>query len=338
MNGAWTTIFLSSIGILGLTSCASDSNPVEPETRKLRLEEIPVSFKLDHVVYFENHFICYNAEQGFLCLNDSLEVDSSYTRSIPFIDLTFLTAQKDSLFGYNLKDSAYFILEENQWMRAPSDFTSWWHVLYEDDNYIVSSCCAGEFGGSVYFQNRETDSMFTTPATCANTVFKYGDQYILTNSLGHSSGFTSIVSISEPKHLFPYGTDSTASCNWHTSLFHDASFDNYKSLQKFLRRGSEVLLDTLGFQSLISFESNDEVHLMYSEYDSPNSIKISRVANNRMELIDSIAYPWVYSTTHSQHYGNLYLNRFRNRDGRTGFILVRDDFVTMVSFQRSNKE
>lgn len=53
--------------------------------------------------------------------------------------------------------------------------------LFEDGEFMVFSDCFGEFGGTVYFFERETGDIFTE-ATCANSVWRVQGRYFVIKS------------------------------------------------------------------------------------------------------------------------------------------------------------
>ena len=45
-------------------------------------------------------------------------------------------------------------------------------ILLSDDKFIVYRKCSGEFGGTIYFFDRQSKETYFTESTCANTVIK----------------------------------------------------------------------------------------------------------------------------------------------------------------------
>jgi hypothetical protein len=73
--------------------------------------------------------------------------------------------------------------------------------LFEDSEFIVFGDCIGEFGGTIYFFEKVTGDIFFTESTCANSVFKKDNKYLVLAQLGHGTGFTEIKSIDNPRKL-----------------------------------------------------------------------------------------------------------------------------------------
>jgi len=73
--------------------------------------------------------------------------------------------------------------------------------LFEDSEFIVFSDCNGEFGGTIYFFEKISGDIFFTESTCANSVYKKNNKYLVLAQLGHAMGFTEIKSIDNPRKL-----------------------------------------------------------------------------------------------------------------------------------------
>mgnify|MGYP000889902293 FL=1 len=74
-------------------------------------------------------------------------------------------------------------------------------ILYDDEKYIVFSICHGEFGGTIFFYNKLTHKIHYTESTCANSVQKIGEKYLVYSSLAHMIGFIELKEVSDPEKL-----------------------------------------------------------------------------------------------------------------------------------------
>src|SRR5690606_24452109 len=80
--------------------------------------------------------------------------------------------------------------------------------FFEDENYIVTSECRGEFGGEIYFKNKKTNVTTIGLATCPVIINKLENAYYLTTSLLHGTGFFKFSEISDPDQLTVKVNDS----------------------------------------------------------------------------------------------------------------------------------
>lgn len=73
--------------------------------------------------------------------------------------------------------------------------------MFSDEKFIVYRKCSGEFGGTIYFYDRQSKETYFTESTCANTVIKRNGQYQILSHLGHMMGTSEIKIIDNPKKL-----------------------------------------------------------------------------------------------------------------------------------------
>lgn len=71
--------------------------------------------------------------------------------------------------------------------------------LFEDARYLVYSDCQGEFGGNVYFFNKQTRQTHRANATCATSVWQENRQYHVLASM--LMGFVGHATIADPEML-----------------------------------------------------------------------------------------------------------------------------------------
>lgn len=74
-------------------------------------------------------------------------------------------------------------------------------ILFDDKKFIVFNDCFGEWGGTVYFFDREVEDIYFTESTCSNSVYVEDGNYTVLAHLGHMIGSSEIKSIDEPRKL-----------------------------------------------------------------------------------------------------------------------------------------
>jgi hypothetical protein len=79
-------------------------------------------------------------------------------------------------------------------------------TFYEDQQFVVSKTCSGEWGGSIKFKSKKNGVEYSCSATCPISVYKLYDKYYVTSSLGHMSGSCEVVEISNPELMEVYKT------------------------------------------------------------------------------------------------------------------------------------
>lgn len=74
-------------------------------------------------------------------------------------------------------------------------------ILFEDSNFIVFGDCYGEWGGTVYFFDKDSGETYFTESTCTNSVLKNNDKYTVLSHLGHMFGSSEVKVIDNPSDL-----------------------------------------------------------------------------------------------------------------------------------------
>ncbi len=73
--------------------------------------------------------------------------------------------------------------------------------FYEDENYVVTSECHGEFGGEVSFKNKHNNKVTVASAVCPLIINKLNSKYYLTTSLAHMGTSYHFYEIEDPNEL-----------------------------------------------------------------------------------------------------------------------------------------
>ena len=144
---------------------------------------------------------------------------------------------------------------------------------FEDENFNVYTRCRGEFGGTIFFENKHTQELFEGSSTCPIVVNTIDDEYYITNYMGHMMGFASVIKISDPKNL--------EKSDWNFR-------ERFGSRNE---RGIEKLLDTMDFYIPTSFVSKKRLLHIYS---NDKGTHIATIENNKMNPVytfDFMFYP-----------------------------------------------
>ncbi len=134
-------------------------------------------------------------------MNKELNVNSKYLYFIMIFIFSFSSnSQEISVFNILEREVSYKSLEyslddfkiNEKHVEAP---------FYTDDKYVVRRTCFGEWGGAVWFKDKETGIEYSCEATCPNSISKYQGKYIVSTSLYHHSGSSSILEIVAPEKM-----------------------------------------------------------------------------------------------------------------------------------------
>jgi len=170
-----------------------------------------------------------------------------------------------------------FVTDSSQ-VRSASDFKikNKGKAFYEDEDYVVSTICNGEWGGAVIFKSKRTGIEYACSSTCPEMINKIDGKYYVTNSLMHLAGSSHVIEIDDPSQMF--------------ILKKPISKTSYSSLydypEAFYKNGKVTLADTVGILITTSFIADHKLyHLMQ---DGWNKVYISTAENGHFKIIDSL--------------------------------------------------
>ncbi|MVN92838.1 hypothetical protein [Mucilaginibacter aquatilis] len=197
-------------------------------------------------------------------------------------------------------------------------------VLFEDEKYVVRRTCSGEWGGSVYFRNKITKVERSCSATCAVTILKAENKYLVVNSLAHMSGFTSVVEVKNPELLTVFKLPSPRSKNGKKQIRYVGD-DESKSL-----KGTKTLVDTIGITTLAAFAYQKQPFYIISGNEGTY---VAKIENKHFVNIDKISDKriWTYETMLTKPNGNFQALFTGFKSG--GYIDVAKNHIKIVYFK-----
>lgn len=74
-------------------------------------------------------------------------------------------------------------------------------LLFPDEKYEAWNSCSGEWGGTIYFKNKDNGEIRYAQSTCAVSVNKIGDKYYISNVSTHLYERSSILEIINPEKM-----------------------------------------------------------------------------------------------------------------------------------------
>lgn len=323
-------LFLTAI----ISSCGRNYQHAGADHFVVEKFSIPFDTRIGTTIFYKEHYYCLADNRKFVCFTPQLQIDSAITNSIG--DHQFVNAflAGDTLIAIsNINDTAvkyYYLSSELKWkvLENPQYRTP----LFEDDRFIANTCCFGEFGGSLFFYDKQTKRMYSCPATCATTINKFKDSYYVTITLAHMRGSSEILKIGDPTKLYELTVDSLKNeCNWWALLFSEADYMDRKAYEKAKSRleiGTQKILDTFEVLTLTSFVYNDQLYHINSDR---TKTFISKVVEGRLLLVDSIFNQQLASMDPlPQKYGPMQLIPFSFET--SGFLTIRSDTISIITF------
>tara|TARA_B100001057_G_C22711265_1_gene895887 strand:- start:356 stop:1177 length:822 start_codon:yes stop_codon:yes gene_type:complete len=235
--------------------------------------------------------------------------------------------------------------------KSSTDFERLDSAFFQDEDYYVRRTCHGEFGGSIWFRNKKTGIEYSCAATCPVIVNKIKNKYIVTTSLSHFQGFSSVFEIENPDSMDVFQKPELerviSKWGWKKRRFTKWGFrkvfyaNSAGDLESKSRKGSNSLLDTAGVTILLSFPYKE--HLYHIVSDS-KTLYLSKLENNMLTTIDTIyvgldnfhkvdnEIRYIYSTKGFETKDNHHIVLFEN-SGLVGFLDIHDNKIKLTRYQ-----
>ncbi|TCI85110.1 hypothetical protein [Tenacibaculum sp. M341] len=134
-------------------------------------------------------------------MNKELNLNNKYLYFIVIFILSF-SSNSQEIFVFNILErevsykSLEYLLDDFILYRKISK-----EPFYSDEQYLVRKTCCGEWGGAIWFKNKRTGIEYSCAATCPKSISKYQGKYIVSTSLNHGSGSSSILEIVAPEKM-----------------------------------------------------------------------------------------------------------------------------------------
>lgn len=179
---------------------------------------LPTDTTITYIAYFKDNIICLQDDGKFAIL------DSDYNRN-RLLEDKLNSCKPNNMFTFHdtvfldTKNAAYFIdcnFKLQEFKREENRYGSY---LYEDSVFYVYGCCAGEFGGAVFFLNKITNRTYSYFATCATQVLKFKNQYVVCNNLAHLGCTMNFLLVPDPTKLYELADEKLKNhCNWYMEV------------------------------------------------------------------------------------------------------------------------
>ncbi|MFY0715284.1 hypothetical protein J1D01_16600 [Seonamhaeicola sp. NFXS20] len=236
--------------------------------------EFSINGDLRKVAYFNDKYYCMfetNRENTSKELKKMIVLDKNGN----FVEDVFVPGGIQNMIYYDIRiendslflqraqfDEENFVLGKYVADFQPTETRAF--KIFEDEQFNVYSTCRGEWGGTVFFQDKKTNELFEGSSTCPTVVNKIGKEYFVTNYMGHMIGFASVNKISDPRKL------------------EKSKWDFKRRFGSENQTGIEKVLDTMGFYIPTSFVSKNKLMHIYNDN---NGTYIAEIENGKMKPI-----------------------------------------------------
>ncbi|MFK8058640.1 MAG: hypothetical protein AB8B78_00955 [Polaribacter sp.] len=195
-------------------------------------------------------------------------------------------------------------------------------VFFEDENYIISGTCRGEWGGSVWFENKKTGKIYSCQSACPKSVNKIENNYIITNSLAHMSGYSEIIRVNNPENLDIFKKPKPRKDKNGNSMYFGEDFES-KS-----RKGVKVLWTKDEILTLLSFHYKTT---LYHVMTFDNSTYLTKIENGELKTVDKISEKRIWTNNIekriSESHTILYLGR---ENQKSQYLEIKNNKLKLV--------
>lgn len=240
-------------------------------------------------------------------------------RSIPIFFLVFLLInckQESSIFEIETDYVDKNVVEELKQLNFEDP-----GLLYKDEKYEVWKSCSGEWGGTVYFKNKQTGIIHYAIATCPVSINKIDGKYYVSNSLSHMIGFSDILEIDDPEKM---------EMTNKIPIYHPDIITKEYEAKSHL--GTKTLLDSNGISIATSFVYDKKLYSIISNRDASKTT-ISELKNNKFHTIAKLPEKLFYSepiiVKKSEHHQKLY---FQNP--KSGTLEITGNKIKLTYYKK----
>lgn len=228
--------------------------------------------------------------------------------------------QTRKLFEVNeifIKDSTKFKTEH--------DFRIQDSIFFEDDNYLVRKSCSGEWGGTIWFKNKNTSIEYSCEATCPVIVHKVDGKYIVTSTLAHMAGFSKVIEIENPDSMEVFKLPKPRQKKRKRKLYYIG--DNESNS----KTGTKTLVDSVGVFTIATFPLEGELFHVVTDFQKTF---ITKIEHNKFVTIDTISNTsiWTYDPEVIRTGNGHYIVFFSNQEAE-GYIDIYENKINLIRYK-----
>ena len=227
--------------------------------------------------------------------------------------------------------------------------------IYADSLFIGYVGCFGEHGGTVFFYDKEQDTVYSFPATCPKEILRIKDKYYVVSNLDHMGESTEIISIDDPRRLYhtpvfyvnAEKTETTFMMNWWVGVDSIMDVENMRDRREAYKQRGVTILDTSRIvHTLLCFAYNNRLYsirndtsgFVIRQYDDTGFRAVQHIDMNKH--IQEYSYYKMF--TQGDVYMSLRTSYKRVRDGNmyssvqslpVEAMIVRDGKINLLRFE-----
>jgi hypothetical protein len=223
-----------------------------------RLITLPTDTTVRSVAYLDGCLLLLQDDGKLVALDTAYRRIENVEKKLARVKGTFLVAYNDTLF-VGSKNKTFYLKSDFTLVEYKVKRRMYGNVLLQDSAYLIYGCCVGEFGGSVFFLNKQTGKTYSYFATCPSQVLRFGKEYVVSNNLAHLSDHMSFLVVKDPTTLYEITDEKLKNyCNWYTTV------DSLKDYWQVSKKGNVRFYDAYDAMSLVTFPFADSLYSVLS--------------------------------------------------------------------------
>jgi len=244
------------ISIFILTSCKNQGDKHNSQVKfTIRQLLLKSDTTINSIAFLNDRIICLQDNGKIILFDTSYNRQDSLENKLNIYKTSYLFTLHGTVF-IGTKNKTYFIDKTFEVIEFKRKERIYGEYFYEDSLYYDYGCCAGEWGGSVFFLNKNTKKTYSYFATCASQVLRFKNEYVVCNNLAHLGKSMSFLFVQQPTKLYQLTEENLKNqCNWYTTV---DSIKNYWEKSKIgdvrFYRGA------YGSMSLVTFPVRDSLY------------------------------------------------------------------------------
>jgi len=334
--------FLIMTAFSAIISCSQKAKtPTSTPPFVIKELQIDVDTVIASASYYQKLFVLQQANGKFIVLDTSFKRQDSLQRRLNRFNFEYMYEHRDSIF-FGKKKKDYFLDSNFELKAFKRKFRRYGTGLYEDSLFYIYGCCAGEFGGSVFFLNKVTSSTYSYFSTCPRQVLKFNNEYFVSINLAHLSSSTSFLFIKNPTTLYHLKEEKQKNfCNWYVdvdSIKDSWHIKNTENIRYFRGpRSTMTLVNYVYRDSLYSILTNDTI--TYITVHRNDSLDTRQIIYNK-------GISFHYNTVKKAGLGIMCfyeltggspVEAFYKTGNNSGLIYIKENTIYILSFKKRSK-
>lgn len=326
-----------------LIGCISNQNyksiPTIIKTPYVHIEVDTVYLETELDLYssfkYKNKIYAYFYEKG-ICKLAIFNNNGRFNKAIEFPK----EIEREWMLDYVAKDNGLYIIEIRKdtivhLFDGKNDKLKVSNIekmpIYEDDQYSVYKTSHGEWGGMVYFQNKNTNKIFRGYSNRVININRFQNNYYVTSYLGHMIGHSQIVKIDEPTKLQEYNGSMLNLINNRAESSEE---------ERYVFDGIKTLIDTFELRSVGSFIHKNRLLQLWNEYPSLNKLYFSELIGqksvNRYIFETPMKVKYLYNSKINNELHILNFEIDNDKQQELGFIEINKEKIKVSFLKKRN--